>query len=106
MADLLGGHRESKRYTILRVAVHTVCVDLLHQSGHGIGPGLVWLASTLIPHHHGEEHAHAVAMEFGDHLTHALDATRHGFDHLQLIAIIDSHVWIGCPYQHRVNAAV
>ena len=71
-------------------------------SGHGCA-GCV---RAFVPHHHGKEHAHAAAMKVGDHLPHALDAARHGLDHLKLVAIVDPHVRIGRPHQHRIDAAV
>src|ERR1039457_4353677 len=61
---------------------------------------------SFVPHHHGEEHADAAAMEISDHLAYTVDTAGHGFDHLQLIAIIDSHVRVGGPNQHSIDAAV
>jgi hypothetical protein len=89
VADLLRGQREAQRHAILGVAVDAVGVDLLHQRGYSLWPGLAGLVRALIPHHHGEEHAHAAAMEVGDHLAHALEAAGHGLDHFQLVAVID-----------------
>ena len=45
-------------------------------------------------------------MEVGNHLLHAGDASGHAADQVVLIAIVDSHVWIGWPDQDRVDAAV
>ena len=78
----------------------------LHERGDGVGPGLVGRAGALVPHHHGEEDADAAAVEVGDHLANAFDAAGHGLDHLQLVAVVDAHVWIGGPDEHGVDAAV
>ena len=45
-------------------------------------------------------------MEIGDHLPHAGDASRHAADQVVLVAVIDAHVRIGGPDQHRVDSAI
>jgi hypothetical protein len=45
-------------------------------------------------------------MKVGHHLAHAFDSTRHRAHHVELIAVIDSHIWVGRPYQHGINATV
>ena len=77
-----------------------------HQRGNGIRPWLARIVRAFVPHHHGEEHAHAAAMEIRDHLAHAFDAAGHGLDHLELIAVVDAHVGIGGPDQHGIDAAI
>ena len=45
-------------------------------------------------------------MEVGNHLTHARHASRHGANHVMLVSIVDSHVWIGGPDEHGVDSAI
>src|SRR6202789_4739134 len=45
-------------------------------------------------------------MEVVDHFADALDAPRHGADHVMLVAVIDTHVGISRPDEHRVDASV
>src|SRR5208337_3475030 len=45
-------------------------------------------------------------MEVGNHLLYAGNAPRHAANHVVLIPIVDSHVWVGWPDQDRINAAV
>ena len=106
MADLLRRLRECQRNAVLCVAVNAVGADLLHPRGYSLRPWLRRLTRSLIPHHHGEEHAHAAAMEVGDHLAHAFETAWHRRNHVQLVTVIHAHVWIGGPHQHRVNTAV
>ena len=70
------------------------------------GQGWSGCVRSFVPHHHGEEHAHAAAMEVGDHLANAFNAAGHGLDHLELVAVVDAHVRIGGPDEHGIDAAV
>jgi hypothetical protein len=60
----------------------------------------------LIPHHHREEHAHVATVEICDHLLHTGHASGHGADHVVLIPVIDAHIRIGGPDEHRIDSAI
>ena len=45
-------------------------------------------------------------MKVRNHLFHTGNASRHGINHVELIAVVDTHVRIGRPNQHRVNSSV
>ena len=106
MSDFIRGYRERQRHAILRIAVDSIGIDLLHQFGDRMRPRHSRIARSLVPHHHRKQHAHAAAMEVRDHLPHARDAARHAANHVVLIAIVDAHVGIGGPDQYGVDAAI
>ena len=106
MADRVCGERKAQRHPILRIAVNPVSANLLHQRRQRLWPRLIGLVRPFVPHHHGEQDAHAAAMEVGNHLAHTINAAGHGLNHLKLVAVVDPHVWIGSPDEHRINAAV
>src|ERR1700728_585710 len=45
-------------------------------------------------------------MEGGNHLLHTGNTSGHAANHLMLIAIIDSHVWVRWPDQTRLNSTI
>ena len=45
-------------------------------------------------------------MEVRNHLPHARNTSWHGADHVVLVAVVDSHVRIRGPDQHRIDSAV
>ena len=106
MPNLLRTQREAQRHAVLCVAVHAVRVNLLHQRRNRVGPRLVGLVRALVPHHHREEHADASTVKVGDHLADALDTPRHRRNHFKLIPVVDPHVGVGSPNQHRIDPAI
>ena len=106
MANLVGGKRVSKRHAVLRVSVDAVRSDFRHRAGNCIWPRHARIPRALIPHHHRKQHAYPAMMEIRNHLPHARYAARHGADHIVLVAVVDSHVRIRGPDEHRINSAV
>jgi hypothetical protein len=45
-------------------------------------------------------------MKVGNHLANTFNAARHGAHHVQLIAVIDTHVGVGGPNEYGVNAPI
>ena len=45
-------------------------------------------------------------MEIRNHLLQPFHAAGHGTHHVVLIAIVDAHVGIGRPDEHRVDSAI
>ena len=45
-------------------------------------------------------------MKISNHLPHAFHAAGHRAHHILLVPVVDSHVWIGGPDEHGVDAAV
>src|ERR1700761_9462784 len=106
MPDAIGSEGECQRHAVLGIPVYAVRVDLLHDLGDGIGPGLPSLTSPLIPHHHGKKYALSAFMKVLHHLANTGQAAGHGPNHVMLITVVDSYVRIGGPDQHRVDASV
>ena len=106
VSDLVGSCREGEWHSILGVAIDAVGSDLRHQLGNGIRPIHARISGSLVPHHHWEQHANAAAMEISNHSAHSFDPARHIPDHVLLIAIVNSHVWVRRPNEHGVDATV
>src|SRR6201987_5994591 len=106
MADLIGSKRISKRHAVLRVSVDAICSDFRHYAGDRIRPRHARMPCALIPHHHRKQDTHSATMEVRNHLAHARYATRHGADHVVLVAVVDSHVRVRRPDDHGVYSAV
>src|ERR1039457_1410550 len=97
MSNRLAGESKRKRHAVLRVSVDSVRVQRPHEACNRFRPLLAGIAGSLVPHHDREELANAAAMKVGDHLLYARDSARHGTNHFLLIAVVDSHIWIGRP---------
>jgi len=45
-------------------------------------------------------------MKIGNHLPHARYTSGHAANHVMLVPVIDAHIRIRRPDQHRINAAI
>src|SRR5487761_1081848 len=45
-------------------------------------------------------------MKISHHLTHTLHTARHRAHHILLISIVDTHIRIGSPYEHSIDAPI
>jgi hypothetical protein len=106
MAHLVRGQGKRQGDAVLGIAVNAVSADLLHEGGDRVRPGATWISRSLVPHHHGKQHPHAAEMKVSNHLLQAIDAARHGANHVVLITIVDAHIWIGSPDQDSIDAAI
>src|ERR1700693_2222563 len=106
MARKVGGLCEGKWDSILGVTVNAVGTNLAHPFGNRLSPGLTWIVGALIPHHHRKQYSNATLVKFCDQLPNTIKAAGHRRDHIELVAIINSKIWVIRPQQNGVDAAI
>src|SRR5579863_6684004 len=104
MSDLAGGDAKCSRHTVHRVAEQAVGADRGHQTRLRRPVRHAFVVCSLVPGRLREQHSNSMPVEVSDHLSDAGNPAWHVAQTVILIAVVDSQVRVGVPYQNAVNS--